>query len=79
VIESGQTRWRARVSRSLGERLSLGLDIEQGQFVNNQSINGTVYVNESVNVLGGFDRKSEQNDQYYELSGGLRFQFGSGR
>ena len=79
VIESGQTRWRARVSRSLGDRLSLGLDIEQGQFVNNQSINGTVYVNESVNVLGGFDRKSEQSDQYYELSGGLRFQFGSGR
>lgn len=77
VIENGQTRWKARVSRSLGERLSLGLDIEQGQAVNNQSLNGTVFINESVNLLGGFDRKSEQSEQYYELSGGLRFQFGS--
>jgi translocation and assembly module TamB len=79
VIENGQTRWKARVSRSLGERLSLGLDIEQGQAVNNQSLNGTVFINDSVNLLGGFDRKSEQSEQYYELSGGLRFQFGSSR
>jgi hypothetical protein len=79
IIENGQTKWKARVSRSLGERLSLGLDIEQGQAVNNQSLNGTVFINDSVNVLGGFDRRSEQTEQYYELSGGLRFQFGSSR
>jgi translocation and assembly module TamB len=79
LIENGQTKWRARVSRSLGERLSLGLDIEQGQAVNNQSLSGTVYLNDSVNLLGGFDRRSEQTEQYYELSGGLRFRFGSNR
>ena len=79
VIENGQTRWKARVSRSIGDRLSLGLDIEQGQQVNNQSLNGTVLLNDNVNLLGGFDRKAEESQQYYEFSGGLRFQFGTAR
>ena len=77
LIENGQTKWKARVSRSLGDRLNLGLDIEQSPQVNNQSLTGTVFINESVNVLGGFDRKSSQSGSYSELSGGLRFQFGS--
>lgn len=74
LIENGQTKWKARVSRQLGERLNLGLDIDQG---NNQSLTGTVLLNDSVNLLGGFDRRTNEGTTYNELSGGLRFQFGS--
>lgn len=77
VIENGQTSWKARISRGLGERFNLGLDVEQGSLVNNQSLTGTLYLNDTVNVLGGFDRNVTELETYFELSGGLRFRFGS--
>jgi hypothetical protein len=60
------------VSRSLGERLNLGLDLDQG---NNQNLTGSFLLNDSVNLLGGFERRSE-GEAFQEYSGGLRFQFG---
>lgn len=77
VIESGQTSWKARISRSLGDRFNLGLDVEQSSLVNNQSLTGTLYLNDTVNVLGGFDRSVTELETYFEFSGGLRFRFGS--
>jgi hypothetical protein len=76
IIENGQTAWKASLSRSVGDRFNLGLDVEQSPLVNNQSLTGTLYLNQTVNVLGGFDRKSNQSESYLELSGGLRFMFG---
>ncbi len=73
LMENGQVKLKARVSRSLGERLNLGLDLDQG---NNQTLTGTVLLNEGVNLLGGFERRSE-GEAYSEYTGGLRFQFGS--
>lgn len=75
-IEDGQTAWKATLSRGLGDRFNLGLNVEQSPIANNQSLTGTLYLNQSVNVLGGFDRKSSSLESYYELSGGLRFMFG---
>jgi hypothetical protein len=75
-IENGQTAWKATLSRGIGERFNLGLDVEQSPIANNQSLTGTLYLNQSVNVLGGFDRKSNPSESYYEVSGGLRFMFG---
>lgn len=72
ILESGQSSWRARVSRDLGEKFNLGLDLEP----NSQSLTGELFINESVNVLGGFDRRSSQIGTYSELKGGFRFQFG---
>jgi hypothetical protein len=72
ILESGQSSWRARVSRELGEKFNLGLDIES----NSQSLTGEIFINESVNILGGFDRRSSQVGSYSELKGGFRFQFG---
>jgi len=72
ILESGQSSWRARVSRELGEKFNLGLDFEP----NSQSLTGEIFINESVNVLGGFDRRSTQIGTYSELKGGFRFQFG---
>lgn len=72
ILESGQSSWRARVSRDLGEKFNLGLDFEP----NSQSLTGEIFINESVNVLGGFDRRSTQIGTYSELKGGFRFQFG---
>lgn len=72
ILESGQSSWRARVSRDLGEKFNLGLDIES----NSQSLTGEIFINDSVNVLGGFDRRSTQIGTYSELKGGFRFQFG---
>ena len=76
AIENGQTAWKATLSRGLGERFNLGLNVEQSPIANNQSLTGTLYLNQTVNVLGGFDRKSNSSESYYELSGGLRFMFG---
>jgi hypothetical protein len=75
-IEDGQTAWKATLSRSLGDRFNLGLDVEQSPIANNQSLTGTLHLNQSVNILGGFDRKSSPVESYYELSGGFRFLFG---
>jgi hypothetical protein len=72
IVESGQSSLRARVSRDLGEKFNLGLDFEP----NSQSLTGELIINESVNVLGGFDRRSSQIGTYSELKGGFRFQFG---
>ncbi|MEY2988301.1 MAG: hypothetical protein RJB13_1822, partial [Pseudomonadota bacterium] len=72
ILEAGQSTWRARVSRELGEKFNLGLDWEP----NSQSLTGEIFINESVNVLGGFDRRSNQIGSYSELKGGFRFQFG---
>lgn len=72
ILESGQSSWRARVSRDLGEKFNLGLDFEP----NSQSLTGEIFINESVNVLGGFDRRSTQIGTYSEFKGGFRFQFG---
>lgn len=72
IVEGGQSSFRARASRDLGEKFNLGLDYEP----NRQSLTGTIFINESVNVLGGFDRRSSQIGSYSELSGGIRFQFG---
>jgi len=72
IIDGGQSSFRARASRDLGEKFNLGLDYEP----NRQSLTGTIFINESVNVLGGFDRRSSQLGSYSELSGGFRFQFG---
>lgn len=72
ILEAGQSSWRARASRDLGEKFNLGLDYEP----NKQSLTGTIFINESVNVLGGFDRRSSQLGSYSELTGGFRFQFG---
>lgn len=72
IVEGGQSSFRARASRDLGEKFNLGLDYEP----NRQSLTGTIFINESVNVLGGFDRRSSQLGSYSELSGGIRFQFG---
>jgi hypothetical protein len=72
ILDGGQSSWRARASRDLGEKFNLGLDYEP----NKQSLTGTIFINESVNVLGGFDRRSSQSGSYSELSGGFRFQFG---
>lgn len=72
ILEAGQSTWKARVSRELGEKFNLGLDWEP----NSQSLTGEIFINESVNVLGGFDRRSSQIGSYSELKGGFRFQFG---
>lgn len=72
ILDAGQSTWRARVSRELGDKFNLGLDWEP----NNQSLTGEIFINESVNVLGGFDRRSSQIGSYSELKGGFRFQFG---
>lgn len=72
ILDGGQSSWRARASRDLGEKFNLGLDYEP----NKQSLTGTIFINESVNVLGGFDHRSSQLGSYSELSGGFRFQFG---
>jgi hypothetical protein len=72
IVEAGQSSLRARVSRDLGEKFNLGLDFEP----NSQSLTGELIINESVNVLGGFDRRSSQIGTYSELKGGFRFQFG---
>lgn len=72
ILEAGQSSWKARVSRELGEKFNLGLDWEP----NSQSLTGEIFINESVNVLGGFDRRSSQVGSYSELKGGFRFQFG---
>lgn len=72
ILDAGQSTWKARVSRELGEKFNLGLDWEP----NSQSLTGEIFINESVNVLGGFDRRSSQIGSYSELKGGFRFQFG---
>lgn len=72
IIDGGQSSLRARASRDLGEKFNLGLDYETKK----QSLTGTIFVNESVNFVGGFDRRSSPVGSYLEFSGGFRFQFG---
>ncbi|MFZ9520448.1 MAG: translocation/assembly module TamB domain-containing protein [Silvanigrellaceae bacterium] len=72
ILDGGQSSWRARASRDLGEKFNLGLDYEPSR----QSLTGTIFINESVNMVGGFDRRSSQIGSYSEISGGLKFQFG---
>jgi hypothetical protein len=72
ILDGGQSSWRARASRDLGEKFNLGLDYEPSR----QSLTGTIFINESVNMVGGFDRRSTQIGSYSEISGGLKFQFG---
>lgn len=73
LIENGQTRWRARVKRSLGERLNLGLDLDQGV---GQNLTGTYILNDTVNFQGGYERNTGIGG-FSEFSGGFRFQFGN--
>lgn len=79
IEEGGQNKLKARVTKSIGERLNLSIDVDLGpaSASNTQTLRGTFLLNETVNLLGELDKKSNETTSRYQLLGGVRFQFGN--
>lgn len=71
VVENGQTTFRVKFTKSVAERLNLGVE----NAATSQAGTVTWSLNDSVNVQGAYNRDTKTGTES-ELSGGLRFQFG---
>jgi hypothetical protein len=80
TFDEGTPRLKARLGRSLGERLNLGLDLDPGPTTegnSRQSLRLNWSLADRVSVLGIVDSSSKETNSTPEFSGQLRFQFGS--
>lgn len=80
--QNGQLSWRATVSRSLSERLNLGVSYQgaTGDVGSSNSAYATFIFNDTVSVFSSFSTtaaSASQQKSTYEFFGGLRFRFGS--
>ncbi|KAB8030676.1 translocation/assembly module TamB domain-containing protein [Fluviispira multicolorata] len=76
--QNGQVSWRATASRSLSQRLNLGVSYETGDIGTRSSAYASFIFNETVSIFGSYDNSAlTQQTTTTEWSSGLRFRFGS--
>lgn len=77
-LQDGENKLILRTTKSIGERLSLGVDVDlaPSSTKRSQSLRGNYFLNDTVNLQGGIERTTTETQQTFELLGGLRFQFG---
>ncbi|WP_148696356.1 translocation/assembly module TamB domain-containing protein [Silvanigrella aquatica] len=81
TTQNGQLSWRATVSRSLSERLNLGVSYQGagGDVGASQSAYATFLLNDTISLFSSFSSSTPSASQIQttnEFTGGLRFRFG---
>lgn len=79
--QNGQLSWRATVSRSLSERLNLGVSYQgqSGDVGASQAAYATFLLNDTISLFSSFSSSNpsvSQQQTTNEFTGGLRFRFG---
>jgi translocation and assembly module TamB len=79
--QNGQLSWRATVSRSLSERLNLGVSYQgaSGDVGASQAAYATFLLNDTISLFSSFSSSTPTASQIQttnEFTGGLRFRFG---
>lgn len=80
--QNGQLSWRVTVSRSLSERLNLGVSYqgESGDVGSTSSASATFLLNNTISLFSSFSSSNpsiSHQQTTTEVTGGLRFRFGS--
>ncbi|BBH51828.1 translocation/assembly module TamB domain-containing protein [Fluviispira sanaruensis] len=78
TTQNGQVSWRATASRTLSQRLNLGVSYEAGDIGTRSSAYATFILNDTVSIFGSYDNNAlTQQAITTEWTTGLRFRFGS--